>query len=251
MNLLEVSHLTKSFDALTAVDDLSFSVDQGSLVGLIGPNGSGKSTLLNLIAGFQRPNRGDIHFDGKRITNLPPNEIAQVGLVKGFQTPRNFMRMTVFENVLLSPRNQKGEALRNAPIHSHWTGQEEEHALSILPWLETLKLRGNATDKASEVSGGQMKLLDILRGVMTHPRLLLLDEPTAGVAPGLAEEIFTRILEVRTKINTGFFIIEHRVETLLRYVDRVMVMHLGKVIYDGPPDQVINDPRVKEVYLGQ
>jgi ABC-type branched-subunit amino acid transport system ATPase component len=250
-SLLELRGVTKSYGALKAVNEASLAIERGQIVGLIGPNGSGKSTLLNLISGFARPDSGEIYFEGGRISGLSPDAVSRLGVVKGFQVPRNFLRMTVYENLLLSPKNQVGERVSVAAMHGRWARQEAENMKSILPWIEATKLSGNSAARASELSGGQMKLLDILRGVLAGPRLLLLDEPTAGVAPSLAEEIFKRIVEIRDKVNASFFIIEHRVETLLRFVDNVVVMDLGEVIYNGDPDDVINNERVKEVYLGQ
>jgi branched-chain amino acid transport system ATP-binding protein len=249
--LLELKRVTKSFGALKAVHDVSIVVEPGEIVGLIGPNGSGKSTLFNLISGFLTPDEGEIWLEGRHISHLSPHAVSRHGLVKGFQIPRNFLKMNVLENLLLSPKNQIGERVTSASLHHRWVSQEMENARNIIPWLEAMNLSGSVASRASDLSGGQMKLLDILRGVISEPTLLLLDEPTAGVAPALADEIFRRITEIRARANTSFFIIEHRVETLFRFVDRLVVMHLGEVIYNGSPKGVVNDERVKEVYLGQ
>jgi branched-chain amino acid transport system ATP-binding protein len=247
---LEVRELTKRFGGLIAVNEVSFSVRSGELVGLIGPNGSGKTTLFNLISGVLRPDAGEIYFEGERIDGLPPHEIYKRGIVRSFQIPRTFDRVTVGENVMLSAKNQRGERPYIAPFRRLWVRQELELAEEARELLEFLKLSQVARNWGSEVSGGQMKLTEIGRAMMGRGKLVLLDEPAAGVAVPLAHDIFRTLLRINRELGTTFVIIEHRLDVLFEYVQRVMVMHEGRLIYDGDPQGVSKDSRVVEAYLG-
>jgi len=248
--ILRVEHLKKQFGGIVAVDDVSFSIQERKIIGLIGPNGSGKSTLFNIIAGIYPPDSGEVYFKGERITSLPPHEIFKRGIVKSFQIPSLFYTMTVFENFMIPPREQIGEKLINAPFQFRWAAQEMKFANDAINLLKFLKLNNLSSDSATNLSGGQMKLCEIGRGVMGSPSLMLLDEPAAGVAPYLAKEIFGMILNLRDDKGITFFIIEHRLEIFLEYVDYIYVMNLGKIVFEGPPKEVIESPLVKEIYLG-
>lgn len=243
--------MQKHFGGIRAVDGLTVGVDEGSLVGLIGPNGSGKSTLFNVISGVYKPDAGSITFREDRIDGLDPHEIYAKGIVRSFQSPRLFLGMTVLENALVPPRGQKGETVVNAPIPSRWSGQETALATDALGTLARNQLEAVRLNWATDVSGGQMKLLEVSRAMMGEPKLLLLDEPTAGVAPKLAGEIFETIVGLRREQGLTFLIIEHRLDVLLNYVERVLVMHEGKLIFDGGPREAVNDPQVIDAYLGE
>lgn len=219
-------------------------------MGLIGPNGSGKSTLFNIISGVFRPDAGRVFFQGERIEGLDPDEIFARGIVRSFQNPRLFLGMTVLENTLLPPRGQIGERVVNAPLHQRWADQEVSIAEAALGNLARHQLDGVRLNWATDVSGGQMKLLEVSRAMMGEPRLLLLDEPTAGVAPKLATEIFEAIVALQREYGLTFVVIEHRLSVLFDYVERVLVMHEGGLIFDGDPDDCVNDPRVLDSYLG-
>lgn len=249
--ILRLEAVRKHFGGIRAVDGLSARVDEGELAGLIGPNGSGKSTLFNVISGVYRPDAGTVTFRGERIDGLDPWEIFERGLVRSFQNPRLFLGMTVLENALVPPRNQRGERVENAPFRSRWEGQEVALATDALETLVRNQLQAVPLNWATDISGGQMKLLEVSRAMMGEPRLLLLDEPTAGVAPKLATEIFEAIVALRREHGLTFLIIEHRLEVLLEYVERVLVMHEGKLIFDGPPEAAVNDARVVDAYLGE
>jgi branched-chain amino acid transport system ATP-binding protein len=249
-SILNTDNLVKAFDGLRAVDGVSTSVEEGSVTGLIGPNGSGKTTLFNVIAGFFKPTSGRVFFKGKRIDGLRPYEIFRQGLVRSYQNPRLFTGMTLLENVLIPPRDQLGERFRNAPLQWTWSKQEIEHAGKALESLSLVALQELYGNLATDISGGQMKLMELARATMGEPTLMLLDEPTAGVAPKLATEIFERIDGLRDKLRLTFFIIEHRLDLLFNYVDRVLVMHRGQIIADGKPDEVAKDAQVIDVYLG-
>jgi branched-chain amino acid transport system ATP-binding protein len=248
--MLKLTNVTKSFGALRAVDNVSLEVKEGSLTGLIGPNGSGKSTLFNTIAGIYKPESGEIYFKGKRIDGLPPNEIFHEGVVRSFQNPHLFKGMTVLGNALLPPRGQKGERIRNAPFERTWSDQEIANAHKARKIVGDLQLAKVVKNLASDISGGQMKLLEIGRASMGEPKLLLLDEPTAGVAPKLAHEIFQSIRAVTEEGGTTSFIIEHRLELLFDFVEEIFVMHEGKILARGTKDEILANQGVVDVYLG-
>jgi branched-chain amino acid transport system ATP-binding protein len=246
-----VQDISKSFGGVTAVDGVSLSVNRGSITGLIGPNGSGKSTLFNLISGAEKKNHGgSIEFEGKVIDGLPPHKRSELGMGRTFQTPRLFSGMTVLENSMVAPKGQKGERPFVAPFRGRWETQELELAKKAhaqMSRLEIDKLYGKLT---SEISGGQMKLAQLSNALMEDPKMLLLDEPTAGVAPRLAQDIFQSITNERQEKGTTFFIIEHRLEVLFKHVDTVFVMHQGRIIMEGKPESIVKDKRLVEAYLG-
>lgn len=203
-----------------------------------------------MISGVHKPDSGEITFRGDRIDGLEPHEIFKRGIVRSFQNPRLFRGMVVLENALVPPRGQKGERVRNAPIRSRWEDQESGLARDGLEKLARNQLEAVRLNWATEISGGQMKLLEVSRAMMGEPRLLLLDEPTAGVAPKLAEEIFATIVNLRQEHGLAFVIIEHRLEVLLDHVERVLVMHEGRMLFDGKPEAAIEDAAVIDAYLG-
>jgi branched-chain amino acid transport system ATP-binding protein len=248
---LMVTQVCKAFGRLQAVEDVSLTVAEGQIVGLIGPNGSGKSTLLNLIAGAQRADRGRIEFAGREITQLSTDEIYRLGLVRSYQDPALFFRMSALDNLLLPVKDQRGEAPLWAPLHHTWAGEEALHAKTAAEVLEQLRIRPHYDKLAADLSGGQMKLLELGRSLMGAPRLLLLDEPTAGVAPALAYTIFEQIEQLRAGLGLSFLIVEHRLEMLFDFVDQLYVMHLGRVIAEGAPAVISANPQVREIYFGE
>ncbi len=248
--LLILKNVSKSFQRLRAVDNVSLTVARGQIVGLIGPNGSGKSTLFNLLAGMLPADSGSIVFDGREIIRRRADAIFQAGLARSFQDPALFFRMTVLDNTLLPALGQRGENPALAPFHRAWARQEAELAGAASQLLEQVQLRGHYSELAANISGGQMKLLDLGRSLMSQPKLLLLDEPTAGVAPKLAQTIFERVQQLRTSAGLTFFIIEHRLEMLFGVVDLVYVMHNGQLIARGTPSEIAANEYVREVYLG-
>ena len=249
-DILEISDLHKSFGGLKAIDGVSLSVKRGSITGLIGPNGSGKSTLFNVIGGTIPRDSGSITFDGARIDRMPPYKIFKLGLGRTFQTPRLFFGMTVLENTLLPPKDQKGEKPQLSVLRRLWEGQEmtlAEKSKETLNFLEIEQLYGRWS---SEISGGQMKLLQLASALMGDSKMLMLDEPAAGVAPRLARDIFKSIEKQRSERGTTFLIIEHRLEILFDYVDYVFVMGRGRVLSQGRPEDVVKDKKVIDAYLG-
>jgi branched-chain amino acid transport system ATP-binding protein len=249
--LLELQDVSKSFERLQAVDGVSLTVPHGQIVGLIGPNGSGKSTLFNLISGNLRADSGRILFDGYDITPESADRIFQLGLVRSYQDPSLFFRMTVLDNTLQPVKGQRGENPVQAPLHRTWAQQEKEFAAAAGTLLDDLQLRGQAAILASDISGGQMKLLELGRSLNGQPKLLLLDEPTAGVAPKLARTIFERIAELRRALGLTFLIIEHRLEVLFDFVDDVYVMHAGRLAAHGSAAEIAANAQVREIYFGE
>lgn len=249
--MLRLEGVCKDFEKLRAVDGVSLAVQSGQIVGLIGPNGSGKSTLLSLIAGNQMPTAGRIWLGDREITRLGADAICRLGMVRSFQDPSLFLRMTVLDNALLPAPGQRGEQATAAPWHPLWRKQEKENAERAAAVLEQVKLRSHYATPAANLSGGQMKLLELGRSLMTAPKFLLLDEPTAGVAPALAYTIFEQIERLRCEQGLSFLIVEHRLEILFDFVDHLYVMHLGRVIAQGTPREIEGNREVREVYFGE
>ena len=247
--LLEVREVVRSFGGVRAVDGATLDVESGSITGLIGPNGAGKSTLFNCVSGFVRPQAGRVLLEGRRIERSAPHRIAKAGLVRTFQTPRALTRMTVLENVMLAAPRQGGERLAGA-IAPAARRREREVRVRALELLELVRLSEHADALAGTLSGGQRKLLDLVRALAAEPRLLLLDEPMAGVSPTLRQELLAHILALRDRDAVTLLIVEHDLDFVMRASDRVIVMNDGQVIAQGAPDEVRADPRVVDAYLG-
>jgi len=247
--LLEVREVVRSFGGVRAVDGATLDVESGSITGLIGPNGAGKSTLFNCVSGFVRPQAGRVLLEGRRIERSAPHRIAKAGLVRTFQTPRALTRMTVLENVMLAAPRQGGERLAGAIVPAA-RRREREVRVRALELLELVRLSEHADALAGTLSGGQRKLLDLVRALAAEPRLLLLDEPMAGVSPTLRQELLAHILALRDRDAVTLLIVEHDLDFVMRASDRVIVMNDGQVIAQGAPDEVRADPRVVDAYLG-
>jgi branched-chain amino acid transport system ATP-binding protein len=246
---LEVREIVRAFDGVRAVDGATFGVEPGSITGLIGPNGAGKSTLFNCVSGFLRPQSGRVFLDGTRIDRRAPHRIARDGLVRTFQTPRALTRMTVLENVLLAAPGHRGERLGGSlfPLARR---REREARARAAELLDLVRLDGHATELAGTLSGGQRKLLELVRALMAVPRILLLDEPMAGVSPTLRVELLEHILALRDRDGITLLIVEHDLDFVMRASDYVVVMNDGAVIAQGTPDEVRGDERVVDAYLG-
>ncbi|MCA1813246.1 MAG: ABC transporter ATP-binding protein [Halobacteriales archaeon] len=247
--LLRVRGLAKAFGGVRAVDAVDLDVGPGEMVGLIGPNGAGKTTLFDLVAGALPADAGSVRLRGEDVTGKPAHDLAQRGLARTFQIARALARMTVLENVCLAAPGQHGERVLPAMLRT-WTGQEREVEARARETLEFLGLQEHADAYAGSLSGGQRKLLELGRAMMLKPRLMLLDEPLAGVNPVLAQRILERIAAIRALQGCAFLVIEHDVESVLRTCDRVAVMAHGKKIADAAPDDIRVDRSVLEAYLG-
>jgi branched-chain amino acid transport system ATP-binding protein len=249
--ILRGEGISKRFGGIRAVDGVSFSVRRGCICGLIGPNGSGKSTLFNIISGTQGGFDGNVYFEGRRINGLSPHRIFELGLGRTFQTPRLFGGMTVLENAMLSGKNQSGENPFEATRSANWEAEEVALAQRTREQLRSLEIAGLFDKLSTEISGGQMKLLQLASVLTGEPKLVLLDEPTAGVAPRLAQDIFSNIEKRSKEKGTTFFIIEHRLEVLFRHVQEVFVMHQGRIIAEGSPSEIVKNDKVIDAYLGR
>ncbi|RLF15871.1 MAG: ABC transporter ATP-binding protein [Thermoprotei archaeon] len=248
--MLAIRGVRKSFGGLKALDGVDMDVNKGSLTMLIGPNGSGKTTLINVISGFYRPDEGKVLFEGKDITGLPPHKIFHMGLVRTFQVPSPFIKLTVLENLLTAYPGNPGESFLKAPFRKAWAKKEEEAVERAFRIMELLELDHLWDQPSYALSGGQLKLLEIGRALMTGARMILLDEPASGVNPALAHKLFSHLVKVKDELGVTFFIIEHRLEIAAKYVDYVYAMVQGRVISQGSADHVLKDPAVIEGYLG-
>ena len=249
---LQVRDLRKEFGAITAVDDASFDIERGSLTGLIGPNGAGKSTTFNCITGVHQPTAGSVRFNGEEITGLAPHQVADRGLVRTFQIARELGQMTVLENMMVAPKGQVGESLWRSvlPFARRAVDRQEEEILERA-WetLEFFEIDHLADEYASNLSGGQRKLLELARALLTDPEMLLLDEPFAGVNPTLEDRLLDHVHDLREQGYT-FLIVEHDMDLIMQNCERVIVMHQGRILTDGTPEEVKNDEDVIEAYLG-
>jgi branched-chain amino acid transport system ATP-binding protein len=249
-DLLVTRDIRKSFGGLQALAGVSLGVQEREITMLIGPNGSGKTTFINVVAGFYAPDAGQVFFHGIETTGWPAHRTYAVGLVRTFQIPQPFVNLTVFENLLTAARGNPGEAFTRAPLKPLWTGPESEIVDRAWSIVRLIRLEQVRHQPAHTLSGGQMKLLEIGRALMSGARMILMDEPIAGINPALAHEVFANILELRDKLGVSFFLVEHRLEIALQYVDRVLAMNAGQIVADGKPQEVIASPRVIESYLG-
>ncbi len=249
-SLLEARDVQKAFGGIQAVDACTLTVFPQSVTGLIGPNGAGKSTLFNIIAGLYRPDGGEIWFNGTRIDGLPPHRIVRYGLTKTWQIPHELRNLTVLENLVLAAKGNSGEHLLNLffrPVHVKRDERlRRDQAREVLALTQ---LDGLANEYAKGLSGGQKKLLELARALMSDPTLILLDEPVAGVNPTLAASLMDLIERLRRDGKT-FFLIEHDMNVVMKRCDRVIVMHQGRKIAEGSPESVKADPVVIDSYLG-
>jgi ABC-type branched-subunit amino acid transport system ATPase component len=249
--LLEVRDVYKHFGGVAAVAGASLDVEAASVTALIGPNGAGKTTLFNIISGFLRPERGTVVFDGQRVDRKPAHRVSRGGLVRTFQTARALTRMTVLDNMMLAASDQQGEHLWGLLAPVRVRRKEREIAERAAELLALVRLDGHANEYAGTLSGGQRKLLEFARVLMTRPRMVLLDEPMAGVNPTLGLELLDRVQDLRRDEEMTFLLIEHDLEVVMAVSDLVHVMSNGTVIASGTPDEVRRSPDVIDAYLGR
>ena len=249
--MLSVEGLRKTFGGVIAVDDTSFQITEGSITGLIGPNGAGKTTTFNMIAGSLAPSAGKITFEGRDITGLPPHKLYALGLLRTFQIPKEFAKLTVLENLMAAAPDQPGEEiflnwLQPARVRDREVAVRERAEES----LEFLGLTHVRNELAGRLSGGQKKLVELGRTMMTDARLVLLDEPGAGVNPTLMRKIMEMIQRLNAERGYTFCIIEHDMDLIAELCDPVIVLAEGRVLTKGTMDQVRNDERVIDAYFG-
>lgn len=248
--LLSIHGVTKRFGGFTAVDGMSFDLQAGVIGGLIGPNGAGKTTLFDTLAGLLSPDEGEVLLDGTPIHGLLPHKVCASGLSRTFQIPRPFPEMSVLENVMMVPMGQAGEQFWNNWFQPGKVARQErqarERAEEIIEFCGLTRVRG---DQAGSLSGGQLKLLELARALMANPKIILLDEPAAGVNPSLMVTLVEKIQELNARGHT-FLIIEHNMDLVMSICDPIMVMAQGKLLYRGDAAGARKDPKVLDAYLG-
>ena len=250
--MLKIKDLNKSFGGLKAVNNVNLEIDKGSITGLIGPNGAGKTTLFNTIAGLYAPDNGDVYLEEKNIAGLKPHELFSMGVLRTFQIAHEFTSLTVLENLMMVPGNQRGEKLIYALFGDKSVKKEEEEIrVKAIEVIEFLNLKHLTQEIAGNLSGGQKKLLELGRTMMVEANLVLLDEVGAGVNRTLLNEISDAILRLNKERNYTFFVIEHDMDLIEKICDPVIVMAEGSVLFEGKFADVKSNEEVIEAYLGR
>ncbi len=249
--MLEVKGVEKAFGGLKAIAGCSLDVKEGSITGLIGPNGAGKTTLFNLITGHLKPDKGEITFLGKKIDGLPPHQIFHRKMYRTFQITREFSQMSVLENLMLVAEKQIGEKIWNTWFRLGSVRRQEkdikEKALEVLEFVELIDLKD---EYAGSLSGGQKKLLELARSMMAEPKMVLLDEPGAGVNPTLMKKLIAKITKLCEEDKITFLLIEHDMDLVMNLCNPVIVMSEGRKLAEGLPEEIKKDEKVLEAYLG-
>jgi branched-chain amino acid transport system ATP-binding protein len=247
--ILVADNVVRRFGGLTAVDVDHVEIQRGAITALIGPNGAGKTTFFNLLTGFDKVDEGEWTYNGKAIQGVPPYKVARMGMVRTFQLTKVLTRLTVIENMRLGATGQRGERFFPSIVKALWGRQEREITERADDLLRRFKLDAKREDFAGSLSGGQRKLLEMARSLMVNPELVMLDEPMAGVNPALTQSLLGHVKDLRELGMTVLFV-EHDMDMVRDISDWVVVMAQGKIIAEGPPDEVMADTRVIDAYLG-
>lgn len=247
--IITMDHVHRQFGGLTAVDVDHLEIPRGAITALIGPNGAGKTTLFNLLTGFDKPDTGEWSFDGRNIAGVPAFKLAQMGQVRTFQLTKALGLLTVLENMKLGAKHQNGEQLLRSLFPFLWKKQDAEIGEKAMVLLKKFKLDTKSDDFAASLSGGQRKLLEMARALMSDPELVMLDEPMAGVNPALTQSLLDHILDLKNEGMTVLFV-EHDMHMVSHIADWVVVLAEGRVVAEGPPDEVMRNPAVIDAYLG-
>ncbi|WP_300766175.1 ABC transporter ATP-binding protein [uncultured Bifidobacterium sp.] len=247
--ILVADGVTRRFGGVTAVDVGHFEIERHGITALIGPNGAGKTTFFNLMTGFDRPQTGSWTFDGVELASVSPEKVARMGMVRTFQLTKVMSRLTVMENMLLGAPDQPGEGMFRALIPPLWRRREKAVMDKAETLLSRFLLDKKKNDYAGSLSGGQRKLLEMARALMSDPQMVMLDEPMAGVNPALKQSLLDHIVSLREQGTTVLFV-EHDMNMVRHIADWVTVMAQGKIVAEGPPKTVMNDQAVIDAYLG-
>ncbi|KXA95330.1 hypothetical protein AKJ36_00855 [candidate division MSBL1 archaeon SCGC-AAA259I07] len=249
--MLSIKGLKKYFGGVRAVDGVSFEIEEGEFTAVIGPNGSGKTTLFNLIIGFLSPDEGEITFKGKDITGKSPHQISGEGITKVHQISSGLKELSILENVMLGFANQKGESIKSIFLEESSVSDEQQKLKQkSLELLKDMKLEKYADELPSSLDAGALRKVELLRAMAFDPELLLLDEPLSGVSPEGMSEVSEILINLNKKREKTLLLVEHNVRKILKIVERVIVLHQGKIIADGTPSEIKGDKEVIEVYLG-
>lgn len=252
MPLLQIKDLTHFFGGLKAVDDFEVEIEKGEIVGLIGPNGAGKTTIFNLICGLYTPTEGEIIFNGSNVVGLPSHEVASRGVGRTFQNLRLFNDLTVLNNIKIAQYSQANYSLTDAFLRTkRYLGKEREVEERAYELLETIGISGHAHQLTKNLSYGDQRRVEMARALALRPRLLLLDEPTAGMSPAEMITMTELIEEIRGMFDLTIFLIEHRMRVVMGICEWILAIDFGALIGEGTPDEIRNNPKVIKAYLGE